>query len=174
MIEICSNISSSTLPYHTYFIFVAGGLSMMSLSLIPLVTIAASEKFRSQKEYVMIAANLAHEFLYGAAHLISGTHRTITYLSNTSKNLLNKSGWLGLEIFRRTNLESYFLFWQCCFICDRFPGLRVDVLNDFCWSPNSSSLAYQISPLHTELLHLLVSIWLCAYTSNIDSIDRWS
>lgn len=91
--EKFSNITISTdistmLPWYLLMSITA---TVIILSTISLVLILAVEKFRDQKEYILFAANLIHELLYGMSELLSSSTKVAVYLGYHCKFIIDYS-----------------------------------------------------------------------------------
>jgi hypothetical protein len=84
--ELCSNISTLTLPIDTYYIYIVDAGLIILLATILVIIILKNEKYREQKEYILIMATLLHELIYGIAWFSIGVFRLFMSLNDKSKD----------------------------------------------------------------------------------------
>lgn len=77
-----SNISTLTLPYDAYYIYIVDSGLVIVLTTVLLKMILSSDKYREQKEYIMLVANLLHELFYGIGWCSAGIFRLSMFLNN--------------------------------------------------------------------------------------------
>uniref|UniRef100_A0A914BV88 G-protein coupled receptors family 1 profile domain-containing protein n=1 Tax=Acrobeloides nanus TaxID=290746 RepID=A0A914BV88_9BILA len=68
--------------------------------------ILMNRKFRDEKEYIVIAANLMHELLYGSYYLFSGINKSSVYLNNIYLPIWDRRTCFPQIIFTITALSG--------------------------------------------------------------------
>ena len=87
---IYSNISTSSMDYVSYYMYIVEGYMLFVINLLLALIIVRRKKLRSQKEYIIYLGNVLYDSFYGLGYAVAGTFRISIFLTETCKFGVNQ------------------------------------------------------------------------------------
>ena len=89
---IYSNVSTSSMDYVSYYMYIVEGYTLVFLDLLLIMFIVWRKELRSHKEFIIYLGNLLHDLIYSLGYAVAGTFRISVFLTETCKLYLWLSG----------------------------------------------------------------------------------